>query len=59
MFGDFGSGKVWNIAADTPPTLSMTGGLATGLNISSFGEDLAGELYVVDYNGGIYRLIRR
>ena len=59
VFGDFGSGKVWHIAADTPPTLSMTGGVATGLNISSFAEDIAGELYVVDYGGGIYRLVRR
>jgi glucose/arabinose dehydrogenase len=59
VFGDFGSGKVWHIAADTPPTMVMTGGLASGLNISSFAEDLAGELYVVDYSGGIYRLIRK
>jgi glucose/arabinose dehydrogenase len=58
VFGDFGSGRLWHIPADTPPTLSMTGGLATGLSISSFGEDLAGELYVVDYNGGLYRLVR-
>jgi len=57
VFGDFISGKVWNIAADTPPTLTISGGLASGLSISSFGEDLAGELYVVDYRGAIYRLV--
>ena len=28
----------------------------TGLNISSFAEDAAGELYVTDYNGGLYRV---
>ena len=59
VFGDFGSGKLWHIAADTPPTMVMSGGLQTGLSISSFGEDLAGELYIVDYAGGIYRLIRK
>ena len=56
VFADFGSGRLWNIAGDAQPTLRMTGGLATGLNISSFAEDLAGELYVVDYNGGLYRI---
>ncbi len=30
--------------------------LQTGLNISSFGEDQSGEVYVVDYRGGIYTL---
>jgi hypothetical protein len=56
VFGDFGSGQIWHIAADTQPTLRMAAGFATGLSISSFAEDLAGELYVVDYGGGLYRL---
>jgi hypothetical protein len=30
--------------------------MKTGLRISSFGEDEAGELYVVDHKGGIYRI---
>jgi hypothetical protein len=34
----------------------MRAGFPTGLNIASFGEDVAGELFIVDYNGGIYRL---
>jgi hypothetical protein len=28
----------------------------TGRNISSFGQDLAGEVYVVDYSGSVLRL---
>jgi len=28
--------------------------LDTSLNISSFGEDEAGEIYVVDHNGSVY-----
>lgn len=56
VFGDFVSGQLWHIAADTQPTLRMSAGFATGLGISSFAEDLAGELYVVDYGGGLYRL---
>ena len=30
--------------------------MQTGLRISSFGEDEAGELYLVDYKGAVYRL---
>jgi glucose/arabinose dehydrogenase len=57
VFADFVSGRLWHIAIDTQPTLRVTGGTATGLNISSFAEDLAGELYVLDHSGGgIYRL---
>jgi glucose/arabinose dehydrogenase len=56
VFGDFGSGQLWHIAADTQPTLRMGAGFQSGLNISSFAEDVAGELYVVDYGGGLYRL---
>jgi glucose/arabinose dehydrogenase len=56
VFGDFVSGQLWHIAADTQPTMRMTAGFSTGLNISSFAEDVAGEVYVVDYGGGLYRL---
>jgi len=32
------------------------GPVETGLRISSFGEDAAGELYLVDLNGAVYRM---
>jgi glucose/arabinose dehydrogenase len=57
VFGDFALGKIWHIAANTQPTLVVTGGLDTTLQISSFGEDKDGELYVVDYGGRLHRLI--
>jgi hypothetical protein len=31
----------------------------TRFEISSFGEDEAGEIYVVDIIGGIYRIVER
>jgi hypothetical protein len=37
------------------PLLSLLA-LRTGLRISSFGEDQAGEIYIVDHRGGVYRL---
>lgn len=57
VFGDYGSGRIWYIASDTPPTALITGGKATGLNIASFGEGVDGEIYVVHYGGQLYRLI--
>jgi glucose/arabinose dehydrogenase len=57
VYGDFSSGRVWGL------TLNATGGATnqnvfetTGLQISTFGQDEAGELYVAGYrNGRIYR----
>jgi glucose/arabinose dehydrogenase len=59
VFGDFISGRIWHIAGDTQPTMTVTGGTATDLLISSFGEDVNGELYVVDYVGKLYRVVSR
>jgi len=59
VFGDFVSGRLMHIAADAQPTITMAAGFETGLNISSFGRDAAGELYVVHYGGELYRVVRR
>src|SRR5262245_36020676 len=56
VFGDFVAGRLFHIPGDAQPTLQIAGGDATGFNISSFGEDVVGELYVVNYAGSIYRL---
>jgi uncharacterized repeat protein (TIGR03806 family) len=56
VFGDFGSGRIWHIARDTPPTLQVTTGFDSGLSIASFAQDQAGEVYVVGYNGTLHRL---
>jgi hypothetical protein len=60
VFADYGSGRLWNIATDTAPTVTMTDDDAdsTGRSISSFAEDTNGELYVLDVSdGGIYKLV--
>lgn len=57
LFGDFGSGTIWQL------TPSGTGFerevlVDSGLSIAAFGEDSAGELYVVDVVAGtLHRLI--
>jgi glucose/arabinose dehydrogenase len=57
VFGDFVSGNIWSVARDTPPTLALRGGFSSGLSISSFAQEANGELLVIDYGGGLHRLI--
>ena len=55
VFGDFCSGFLW--AASEIEGVGTSELLAqTGFPISSFGEDEAGNVYVVDYNGRALRL---
>jgi glucose/arabinose dehydrogenase len=56
VFGDFCSGRIWTLPRAAARPAAETQLLDTDLMISSFGEDEAGEVYVVDYNGSIYRL---
>jgi uncharacterized repeat protein (TIGR03806 family) len=55
VFADFASGRIWGL-------LPSSGGwqrrllVESGLNLSSFGEDADGELYVCAFDGHIYRL---
>lgn len=57
FFGDFGSGRLF---AAWKPNGSMSFTFAevkdAGFNISSFGEDRNGELYVVNYAGSVLKL---
>ena len=57
VFADFVSGRIFNIDAAAQPTLTLGTGFASSLNISSFGEGIDGELYVVHYGGDLYRIV--
>ena len=52
VFGDFGAGKIWRLTQDNSGAWQRVLLLGSGLSISSFGLDSAGELYVVNYGGG-------
>lgn len=56
VFGDFGGG-LWNISRTTTPTLTLGAGLSTGLQISSFGQDSDGEIYVVHLGGTLHKIV--
>ena len=55
VYGDFVSGTIWSAAAQGDGSYQSTPLLNSGFNIVAFGEDEAGELYVADYSGTLYR----
>jgi len=52
VYGDFCTGEIFSLEGGAQNLL-----LDTGLNISSFGEDEAGEIYVVGLGGTVHRII--
>lgn len=59
LFADYCSGRVWGLRPHEG-AFEMRELLQTGLRISSFGEDAAGELYVIDHQGGrVFRIAPR
>lgn len=55
IYGDYGTRKIWALTYDgiNPPSNQFL--LTCNSSISSFGVDMNNELYVVGYNGIIYR----
>jgi uncharacterized repeat protein (TIGR03806 family) len=58
VFGDFVSGRVFAYRSDPVPNNAREELLQTGLSISSFGEGVDGELYVVNYGGTLHRFLQ-
>jgi glucose/arabinose dehydrogenase len=57
LYGDYCSGRIWALTQGVNGAWDSRLMLESGLSISSFGEDQAGELYVADLQGGtVYRL---
>lgn len=57
LYGDYCSGQVWAGWRDAAGAWHSAVLADTDYNITSFGEDEAGELYLADYKGVIARLI--
>jgi glucose/arabinose dehydrogenase len=55
IYGDFITGKIWSLRRVGQQYRNSTL-LASNRNISSFGQDTRGEIYVVDYGGAILKL---
>lgn len=55
FFGDFVSGRMWGLETQSKDVVS----LPNVPNPAAFGEDEAGELYVVSYRGNVYQIVDR
>ena len=54
IFGDLCKGTIWTARWQDGWKTNFL--MRSKLQISSFGEDAGGEIYVVDYRGGVYKL---
>ena len=60
LFGDFCQGWVRSLAADGSSSAAVDQpALSPGDNITSFGEDDAGELYILTASGGVFKIVPR
>ena len=58
IYGDYCSGRIWAGTRNANGTVSSRVLVDATFNISTFGEDAAGELYVGGHsNGVIYRIV--
>ena len=55
VYGDFCSGKIWALRHDGVRVTEQMEIVDSPLNISAFGEDRSGELYILSFDGFIYR----
>lgn len=56
LYGDFSTGRVWGIRHDGTKTIWHRELVDTPLQITGFGTDHQGEVYIIDHGGGFYRL---
>jgi glucose/arabinose dehydrogenase len=58
FYGDLCSGRIWGATRQDNGTWESEELLVTGFNITTFGEDEAAEIYVVEYNADLSALYR-
>lgn len=58
IYGDYCTGDIWALSYDGSVVTDNMLLTESGLSITSFGEDLAGNLYILDRQGGIYTLVQ-
>ncbi len=61
VYADYETGRIWGVRANVQGEALLNGELINlernpKINIASFGEDAAGELYILGFDGKIYRL---
>ncbi|MEE8567598.1 MAG: PQQ-dependent sugar dehydrogenase [Anaerolineales bacterium] len=59
LYGDYGSGRIWGLVRDAGGNWESAVLFETDFGISSFGQDVDGQIYLLDHTGvAIYRLER-
>jgi len=56
VFADYISGKIWALR-QVSGSWKRSVLMSSGKIISSMGQDASGELYVLDYNGAVYKIV--
>jgi hypothetical protein len=56
FYGDYCSGRIWGLRQEVDGGWSQAELLQSELTISSFGQDEAGEVYVVNHRGDVFLL---
>ena len=55
IYADFVTGRIWGLTYNGPGDVDNQLLLASSQNVSSFGIDESGELYICSFGGGVYR----
>lgn len=56
LYGDYCSGLLWGLRLEPDGSWAQAQLLQSGQTISSFGQDEAGELYLIDHSGSVLRI---
>jgi putative heme-binding domain-containing protein len=63
VYADYDTGRIWGLRAQNGKALAngelIERSRESHLNVASFGEDAQGELYILAFDGRIYRLVHR
>ena len=57
LAADFCSGFVWAVGPGEDGSATVSEPIETGMAISSFTEDASGELYLIDLNGAVFKIV--
>jgi hypothetical protein len=56
LYGDYCSGTIWSLRVEDGEAVDLRRERVSVPQLTSFGEDLEGELYAVSQTGSVFRL---
>ena len=59
LVADYCNGNIWALMQDELGVWRSEMVFETGINVSSFGQDLSGEVYILDHRGRVLKMVRR